>query len=104
MIRDLDANLFPFQFFSISDRDYVLNEGPWAFDGCILLLKQMTRLEVPSEVEFLTAWFWVKVYDVLGKKQPSSFAQLLASHLGEFVSCDEATMFWGGQIKPFALG
>ena len=38
VIRDLDANLFVFQFFSAADRNFVLNEGPWAFDGSILLL------------------------------------------------------------------
>ena len=75
------------------DRDYVLNEGPWAFDGNILLLKQTTGLERPSDVQFSKARFWVKAYDVPAKKQTTSFARLLASNIGDFVSCDEATMF-----------
>ena len=28
MVRDLDSNLFVFQFFSVVDKRYVLNEGP----------------------------------------------------------------------------
>ena len=52
VIRDLNSNLFAFQFFSEVDHDFILNEGPWAFDGCILLLKWMTGLEVPLEVTF----------------------------------------------------
>ncbi|KAJ8435840.1 hypothetical protein Cgig2_003863 [Carnegiea gigantea] len=63
VVRDLDSNLFALQFFSTADRDFVLNEGPWVFHGCILLLKQMTGLEMPSEVEFTIARFWVKAYD-----------------------------------------
>ncbi|KAJ8430901.1 hypothetical protein Cgig2_003894 [Carnegiea gigantea] len=64
VITDLDANLFVFQFFSATNRDFVLNEGPWAVEGSILLLQQMTSVEVPSEVEFHAARFWVKAYNV----------------------------------------
>ncbi|KAJ8441608.1 hypothetical protein Cgig2_023761 [Carnegiea gigantea] len=51
----------------------------------------MTRPEIPSEVTFATTCFWVKAYDVLGKKQTTSFTRILASNIGELVSCDEAT-------------
>ncbi|KAJ8445872.1 hypothetical protein Cgig2_000184 [Carnegiea gigantea] len=37
--------------------------------------------------------FWVKVYDVPGKKQTTSFTHLLALNIGEVVSCEEATLF-----------
>jgi len=92
VIRDLDANHFAFQFFSAADEDYVLNEGPWAFDGHLLLLQQMAGLEIPSEVTFATARFWVKAYDVPGRKQTTSFARILASNIGTLVVCDEATI------------
>ncbi|KAJ8446368.1 hypothetical protein Cgig2_019261 [Carnegiea gigantea] len=68
VIHDLDVNLFSFQFFRVADKEYVLNEGPWAFDGHTLLLKLMTGLEILSEVQFTKARFWVKAYDVLAKK------------------------------------
>ncbi|KAJ8422740.1 hypothetical protein Cgig2_015548 [Carnegiea gigantea] len=70
-------------FFNPSDKKYVLNEGPSACDDHLLLLKQMTGLEIPSEVVFTTAHFWVKAYKVLGKKQISSFAKVLASNIDE---------------------
>jgi len=92
LVPDLDSNLFAFQFFSVADKEFALNEGPWVFNGCILLLKQMTGLEVPSLVEFLKARFWFKAYDVPGKKHTVSFARLLASNIGEFISWNEATM------------
>ncbi|KAJ8448472.1 hypothetical protein Cgig2_012116 [Carnegiea gigantea] len=93
VVRDLDLNLFIFQFFFATDRHYVLNEGPWTFNGHILLLKQMNGMETPSNIEFTTAQFWVKVYDVPGKKQTTSFTHLLALNIGEVVSCEEATLF-----------
>ncbi|KAJ8427008.1 LOW QUALITY PROTEIN: hypothetical protein Cgig2_004210 [Carnegiea gigantea] len=92
--KGLDSNLFAFQFFAaIGTMSLVLNKGPWAFDGSLLLLKQMTGLEVLSKVKFSTARFWIKANDVSGKKQTISFAWILASHIGEFVSCDNVTMF-----------
>ncbi|KAJ8421288.1 hypothetical protein Cgig2_006538 [Carnegiea gigantea] len=48
--------------------------------------------KVTSEVEFSTARFWAKAYNVPGKKQTTSFAQLLTSHIGEFVGCNDMTM------------
>ncbi|KAJ8427022.1 hypothetical protein Cgig2_001045 [Carnegiea gigantea] len=66
---------------------------PWAFDGKILLLKEITGMEVPSEVEFRTARFWVKAYDLPAKKQTIAFAQCLGNQLGTLVGCEVATMF-----------
>ena len=55
--REMDENLFLFQFFSKKDKDYVLKEGPWAFDGHLLLLKEWTGLEQLSEIKFDKACF-----------------------------------------------
>ena len=39
VIKEVDKNLFSFQFFSAVDVEFALNGGPWAFNGCTLLLK-----------------------------------------------------------------
>ncbi|KAJ8437262.1 hypothetical protein Cgig2_010087 [Carnegiea gigantea] len=52
----------------------------------------------------LIARFWVKAYDVPGKKQTIFFAQLLASKMGDFVSCDKATMVGKDISKPLRRG
>ena len=62
IIKELDRNMFIFQFFSKADKDTVLNDGPWAFDGHTLLLKELTGFETYSDVVRL----WIKVYDVPG--------------------------------------
>ena len=88
IIKELDCNLFTFQFFDKGDKEYVLNEGPWAFDGNILLLKQMTGLEQPSEVVFDKVRFWVKAYDVPVLKHTYNFAKFLGTQVGDFVDCN----------------
>jgi len=57
VVRNLDSNLFAFQSSSLADKEYVLNEGPWSFDGYILLLKQMKGMEVLSSITFSMARF-----------------------------------------------
>ena len=103
VIKDLDWNLFIFQFFDKGDKEYALNEGPWAFDGSILLLKQMTGLEQPSEVVFDTARFWVKAYDVPVLKQTYNFAKFLGTQVGEFVDCAEETLGGIGKSLNFRV-
>ncbi|KAJ8453215.1 LOW QUALITY PROTEIN: hypothetical protein Cgig2_008099 [Carnegiea gigantea] len=93
IIRELDKNLFVFQFFSAADKAYVLNKGPWAFDGNILLLRELTRLEQPSEVEFTKARFWVTALAVPQLKQTSSFAKILGDHPGTFIKCDDSNLY-----------
>ena len=56
VIRDLDKNQFAFQFFSLAGRDYVLNEGPWAFDGNILSPKN-------------NHWIWATLGSVIHPSQ-----------------------------------
>jgi len=64
IIRDLDKNLFAFQFFSATDKGFVLNKGPWAFDGDILILKELSGFGQPSKIQFTKAHLWVKAMDV----------------------------------------
>ncbi|KAJ8441714.1 hypothetical protein Cgig2_019101 [Carnegiea gigantea] len=65
--------------------DYALNEGPWAFDGSVLLLKQMHGLEQPSEMTFIK----IKACDLLMKKKTYEFDESMASKFGDFVDVDE---------------
>lgn len=89
IVKDLNTNLFAFQFFLETDRDFALNEAPWAFDGSILLLKQMIEFEQPSEMIFSRVRFWVKACDLPMKKKTYDFAQVMASKFGDFVDVDE---------------
>jgi len=46
----------------------MLDEGPWAFDWKILLIKERKGLEQPWEIKFNIVRFWVKAYDILGMR------------------------------------
>ncbi|KAJ8438690.1 hypothetical protein Cgig2_011873 [Carnegiea gigantea] len=80
VIKELDWNLCIIQFFSKADRDFVLNERPWVFDGNTLLFKKLI------EVVFKTLRYWVKVHDVLGIKRTKAFVECFANAIGSFVT------------------
>jgi len=103
VIRDLKSNFFVFQFFSTADKMFLLNEGPWSFDGKILLFKEVSGLEKPSEVTFTTARFWVKAYDLPAKKQTLACAQLIGSKMGTFVDCDELSLIGVDKCLTFCV-
>jgi len=52
VVRELERNLLLFQFSSRKGGEFALNEGLWALDGCLRLLKEWTGLEQVSKVEF----------------------------------------------------
>ncbi|KAJ8445804.1 hypothetical protein Cgig2_027885 [Carnegiea gigantea] len=62
VIWDLDKNLFSPHFFSEADKRYVLDEDPWAFDGHILLLREIAGMEETTDIEFDTARLWVGTF------------------------------------------
>lgn len=50
--RLVDTNLFVFQFFCGTDKERVLAGCPWTFKEQVLLLKEISGDEQPSEVGF----------------------------------------------------
>ncbi|KAJ8430330.1 hypothetical protein Cgig2_015387 [Carnegiea gigantea] len=84
VVGELDTNFFVFQFFSAKDRDFVLNKGPWAFDGNILLIKSGR------------AWSNYQ-------RHTKSFAEFLGSKIGTFAACEEEFMLGADKSLCFQV-
>jgi len=89
VVKELDKNLFLFQFFLKKDKDFALDEGPWAFDGHLLVMKEWTGTEQLSDIAFNKTGFWVKAYDVPVVSQTKAFAKFLGDKVGTFLRCDD---------------
>ncbi|KAK1383567.1 CCHC-type domain-containing protein [Heracleum sosnowskyi] len=96
VVREIENKLFIFQFFSMSDKVKVLEDGPWAFDGAPLLLKEVEEGAQPSEIVFDTISnpkqslrLWVKAEDVPPNERTKSMAKSMAENMGTFVEFDE---------------
>lgn len=90
VIQEIENKMFMFQFFSMSDKMKVLEEGPWFFDGAPLLFKEIEEGIQPSEIIFDTIRMWVKVEDVPLNKRTKSMVVSLASSMGKFVEFDDS--------------
>lgn len=90
VVREIENSIFMFQFFSMLDKQKVLDNGPWSFDGSPLLLKEVDYEMQPSEITFDSIRFWVKAYDVPLSKCTKSMAISLDSKMGKFVEYDES--------------
>ncbi|KAJ8422345.1 hypothetical protein Cgig2_006315 [Carnegiea gigantea] len=86
-------------FFSATDKKYVLDEGPWAFNGNFLLIKEWTGLEQTLEIKFT----YVKAFDVPGIRQTKKFAEFLGSQIGTFVDCDDSMMLGADKSLCFRV-
>ncbi|XP_021722367.1 uncharacterized protein LOC110689843 [Chenopodium quinoa] len=87
-IRMIETNLFVFQFFSIEDKERILEGCPWSFDNQILCLKEIHPDEQPSDIQFTHTPFWVRLLDVPFGKRNSSFAYDIGECLGGYLDYD----------------
>jgi len=65
--------------------DYALEEGPWAFDGDVLLLKELDIHEQPSKIEFTSAHFWLKIYELPMSMRNLKFAEQIRNTIGRLI-------------------
>ncbi|KAL2925942.1 hypothetical protein RDABS01_000013 [Bienertia sinuspersici] len=93
VVREIENNIFVFQFFSKSDREKVLEQGPWSFDGKLLLLKEVNKGEQPAEMTFNMVRSWVKVYQLPVDKRRKPMAMAIANKMGSFVEFDGTDPF-----------
>ncbi|KAL8539190.1 hypothetical protein ACS0TY_000989 [Phlomoides rotata] len=56
--------LLIFTFLDESDRDWVIRNQPWHFDGHLFIVKSLNGSEQPSGVSITRASFWTRVYDL----------------------------------------
>ncbi|KAL2941305.1 Light-independent protochlorophyllide reductase subunit N [Bienertia sinuspersici] len=73
VVREIEHNLFIFQFFSPMDKANEVDHGIQ-----------------PSEIVFDTIRFWVKVEDMQLNKRTRAMAISLAASMGEFVDFDDS--------------
>ncbi|XVF68710.1 hypothetical protein PTKIN_Ptkin11bG0023300 [Pterospermum kingtungense] len=50
-VKDLNPNLFLFQFFHEIDLQRVLEGGPWVFDNCPLVYKRLQEDDIPTKIK-----------------------------------------------------
>ncbi|KAL2894912.1 hypothetical protein RDABS01_010821 [Bienertia sinuspersici] len=93
VVTEIENNIFVLQFFSKNDREKVMDQGSWSFDGKLLLLKEFMKGEQPAEMSFNMARFWVKVYQLPVDRRKKPMAMAIANRMGMFVEFDSSDPF-----------
>ncbi|XP_019174258.1 PREDICTED: uncharacterized protein LOC109169822 [Ipomoea nil] len=63
-ITEVQLNLFMFIFYHKTDMEYVLEEGPWSFEGKTLVCRQLAEGVLPADVVLDSVDLWVQVHDL----------------------------------------
>lgn len=58
-IRELDTNLYVFQFYHEVDIKTVLNGSPWSFNRKVLIIKRMEERDNPRSMNLDSVNLWV---------------------------------------------
>lgn len=95
-IREISIKTFLFQFFHSFDFAKVYNDGPWNFDGHLLLSHKMVAGEIPTTIPLHHALFWVQVHDLPMGCMALEVGKLMGNFVGELVEYDpkNSSDFW----------
>lgn len=78
-IDEVARNVFLFSFGDPGEREMVLESEPWIFDKVLLVLKPYDADKVVDYDNFLSAKFWIHVYNL----PPSGMSPEIARMIGD---------------------
>lgn len=81
-IRELDANLFLFQFYHDIDIKRVLDGSPWTFNRKALIISRMQNGENPRCVKLNALDLWDQIYDL----QPGFMLDRVFKEIGNYIA------------------
>lgn len=90
--KEIEPNLFSFQFNHWRDMEKVLSMEPWHFDKHLLVLKQLDSGEQPSAIKFDSTPFWIRIYDMPLIARTERTIRLICERLGKVIEIDNSTM------------
>ncbi|XP_019178530.1 PREDICTED: uncharacterized protein LOC109173671 [Ipomoea nil] len=91
-ITELQPNLFQFVFHHITDVRRVMDEGPWSFENCTLLCREVKDGQLPKDMVLDTVDLWVQVYNLPVGYNMVPVLEQTGNFLGKFLKIDERQM------------
>ena len=87
-MKEMEANLFLFQFYHEIDVKRVMDGCPWSFNRRALVMSRLKEGENPRTVELNHMNLWVQVYDLKVGFMTEKIITEVGNHIGKFVeSC-----------------
>lgn len=87
-IKDLKPGIFLFQFYHKDDMNWVLSNGPWTFDGALLVMNIVKVGEDPVKVSLNEVDFWIQIHDLPICYMTEMMGKQLGNFFGTFLQYD----------------
>lgn len=98
-VTEISSNLFLFHFFHELDLKRIMEDGPWAFEQNLLVLRKLKPNESPQEATFTHSEFWIQAHNVPPGFVTEKVAMAIGSHIGNFIQVDKNN--FDGKWKAF---
>lgn len=85
-IKELEVNLFLFQFYHEVDIKRVMDGCPWSFNRRALIMARMKEGDNPRNVDLNTMDLWVQIYDLKAGFMTERIIKEVGNYIGTFVS------------------
>lgn len=92
-----------FSFDREDDRDWVIQNQPWHFDGNLFAIKILTGSEQPSLVHFSSTPFWMRAHDLPLACWSESVIRSIAAWVGPLEAFESPTDLVGTEFVRFDI-
>lgn len=87
-MKELESNLYLFQFYHELDVKRVMEGCPWSFNRRALVMSRMKEGQTPRSVDLNFMDLWIQVYDLKPGFMSETVLKSVGNYIGSFVqSC-----------------
>lgn len=87
-VKEIETNLYVFQFFHEIDLKRVVEGSPWSFNRKTLIIARMKEGEIPREVKLNALDLWVQIYDLRIGFMTEKVLKEIGNYVGTYIeSC-----------------
>lgn len=100
-MKEVDPNLYVFQFFNLVDLKRAMDGGPWTYDNNLLLFHKLMPGEVARGVTLCYVDIWIRIYDLPARYMSVNIGKQLGYYIGCFVEYDSSnnSTFWKNYMR-----
>ncbi|CAN0846668.1 hypothetical protein LINGRAHAP2_LOCUS4555 [Linum grandiflorum] len=88
-IEELDDRLILFRFYHPLDLRWVLDNGSWTYESCLVSMNEIQAGQTPDQVSLEKAEFWIQVNGLLEKFCTLAVGRVVGEYVRGFVALDE---------------
>lgn len=87
-IREINVNLYMFQFYHELDIKRVVEGSPWSFNRKVLIIARMKEGDIPRGISLNSLDLWVQIHDLRAGFMTEKIVKEVGNYVGIFVeSC-----------------